>query len=175
MREKNAHSWVEAWIDGEGWRTFEPTPPSDASLRRATPGARAFFDWIAASWDRTLEAIGRASLRDLMLVLAAFVALFALVRSIRARRDRARRAAGQFVADRPLPCLDRLERVLATRGAERAPSEPLERWAARLRDTAFADAAAPIARYCALRYGGVGDERGVAEALDAYAATIQSG
>jgi transglutaminase-like putative cysteine protease len=28
IRASDAHSWVEAWIDGAGWVTFDPTPPA---------------------------------------------------------------------------------------------------------------------------------------------------
>ena len=27
LRASDAHSWVEAWIPGQGWVTFDPTPP----------------------------------------------------------------------------------------------------------------------------------------------------
>lgn len=27
VRSYNAHSWVEVWVDGKGWVTFDPTPP----------------------------------------------------------------------------------------------------------------------------------------------------
>ena len=27
VRASDAHSWVEAWIPGHGWTTFDPTPP----------------------------------------------------------------------------------------------------------------------------------------------------
>jgi transglutaminase-like putative cysteine protease len=27
VRESDAHSWVEAWMPGHGWTTFDPTPP----------------------------------------------------------------------------------------------------------------------------------------------------
>jgi transglutaminase-like putative cysteine protease len=27
VRASDAHSWVEAWVDGRGWMTFDPTPP----------------------------------------------------------------------------------------------------------------------------------------------------
>lgn len=29
VRERNAHSWVELWMDGQGWVRFDPTPRSD--------------------------------------------------------------------------------------------------------------------------------------------------
>lgn len=31
IRASDAHSWVEAWIPGRGWTTFDPTPPDDTS------------------------------------------------------------------------------------------------------------------------------------------------
>lgn len=30
VRASDAHSWVEAWIPGSGWMTFDPTPAADA-------------------------------------------------------------------------------------------------------------------------------------------------
>jgi transglutaminase-like putative cysteine protease len=35
VRASDAHSWVEAWMPGEGWVTFDPTPPDP----NAAPGA----------------------------------------------------------------------------------------------------------------------------------------
>jgi len=31
VRSSDAHSWVEAWISGHGWTTFDPTPPDPSS------------------------------------------------------------------------------------------------------------------------------------------------
>ena len=31
VRASDAHSWVEAWIPGHGWTTFDPTPPDFSS------------------------------------------------------------------------------------------------------------------------------------------------
>jgi len=53
VRQADAHSWVEAWIPGEGWRTLDPTPVGrDAAGPRPSPldGARAFFDALRARW-----------------------------------------------------------------------------------------------------------------------------
>ncbi|MCE5308931.1 MAG: DUF3488 and transglutaminase-like domain-containing protein [Acidobacteriales bacterium] len=41
IRASDAHSWVEAWLGGRGWTTFDPTPPD--------PSARA-----NSLWTRTL-------------------------------------------------------------------------------------------------------------------------
>jgi hypothetical protein len=37
IRASDAHSWVEAWIGGRGWVTYDPTPPD--------PNARALTVW----------------------------------------------------------------------------------------------------------------------------------
>lgn len=31
VRERNAHAWVEVWLDGQGWVGFDPTPRSDGA------------------------------------------------------------------------------------------------------------------------------------------------
>ena len=31
IRASDAHSWVEAWLDGRGWTTFDPTPPDPSA------------------------------------------------------------------------------------------------------------------------------------------------
>ena len=45
IRMADAHAWVEAWIPGQGWVTFDPTPSDRARDRlgnwgktRAIPG-----------------------------------------------------------------------------------------------------------------------------------------
>jgi len=55
VRQSNAHAWVEAWIDGEGWRSFDPTPPSGRPV--STPRSLAHYfrqGWeaVAFRWDR---------------------------------------------------------------------------------------------------------------------------
>lgn len=34
VRQENAHSWVEAWIEPHGWLTFDPTPADGLGSRR---------------------------------------------------------------------------------------------------------------------------------------------
>ncbi len=51
VRASDAHSWVEAWIAGHGWTTFDPTPADPGS---AGEGALArlslFFDAAEQFW-----------------------------------------------------------------------------------------------------------------------------
>jgi hypothetical protein len=51
VRASDAHSWVEAWIPGRGWTTFDPTPPDPG----ATQGmfltrVSLFFDAADQFW-----------------------------------------------------------------------------------------------------------------------------
>jgi len=41
IRASDAHSWVEAWLPGHGWATFDPTPPDPS------PGANALLIKLA--------------------------------------------------------------------------------------------------------------------------------
>jgi transglutaminase-like putative cysteine protease len=54
VREGDAHSWVEAYIDS-GWRTFDPTPPSGAQPLEPPGGAyyylRDFVEALSQRWN----------------------------------------------------------------------------------------------------------------------------
>jgi protein-glutamine gamma-glutamyltransferase len=58
VREGDAHSWVEAYIDSAthaGWRTFDPTPPSGAQPLEPPNGiyyyARDFVEALSQRWN----------------------------------------------------------------------------------------------------------------------------
>ena len=62
VRQGDAHSWVEAYIDGVGWTRFDPTPPSGAQPLMETSGMLATVrdileamgkTWIGASYATT--------------------------------------------------------------------------------------------------------------------------
>ncbi len=61
VRENNAHAWVEAYLAGEGWRIFDPTPPAG---RPAAAGEGGFFlmqqawDFVLFRWDRYVLTFG---------------------------------------------------------------------------------------------------------------------
>ena len=56
VRDRDAHSWVEAWFDGIGWVTFDPTPT-------ATP-ARSLIAAIADPDDAAASDSARRRRRD---------------------------------------------------------------------------------------------------------------
>jgi hypothetical protein len=53
VRASDAHSWVEAWIPGRGWTTFDPTPP-DLSAHSLTLLSKAalYLDAIETFWQQ---------------------------------------------------------------------------------------------------------------------------
>ena len=56
VRQGDAHSWVEVWLEGSGWTRFDPTPPSDAAPRSELTGVlavmRDFVEALGQRWSR---------------------------------------------------------------------------------------------------------------------------
>ncbi|MCS6901365.1 MAG: DUF3488 and transglutaminase-like domain-containing protein [Myxococcales bacterium] len=55
VRQRDAHSWVEAYLDEMGWVTFDPTPPAFSAPPREKGMASLLRDVLDASnqrWDR---------------------------------------------------------------------------------------------------------------------------
>jgi len=50
IRASDAHSWVEAYIPGEGWMEFDPTPPGGGQSRTAWSRAMMYVDAMASFW-----------------------------------------------------------------------------------------------------------------------------
>ncbi len=60
VRQSDAHSWVEAWVDNLGWRRFDPTPPQ-ANLTAGEFGGvghliRDLIEAAAQRWSRHVES-----------------------------------------------------------------------------------------------------------------------
>jgi len=61
VRQAHAHSWVEAYIPGKGWLSFDPTPPAPIGAEsRETTFSRS-MDWVRLNWQRYVI---KYSLRD---------------------------------------------------------------------------------------------------------------
>ncbi len=51
LREKDAHTWVEVWIQGKGWMPFDPTPASGFSPRPSPFRRwRLLWDYLQFRW-----------------------------------------------------------------------------------------------------------------------------
>ena len=173
VRDRNAHTWVEAWV-GDRWISLDPTPVSDAGSLRRTSNWEDFSEALSLAWDRTIGFIASISLASFGIFSGVTaIALIILRRFLRRRSER--RRSGLRAASRPLPAFEALAAALARAGFVRTESEPLERFARRLDDAGepwSSDVADALARYADLRYGGIGEERTIATRLEALAQKI---
>lgn len=167
VRRWNAHAWVEAWVEGSGWQTWDPTPPSAIAANKP-----ANTPWLGAMLDVVLSGLltrwldtpsGPWIVRGGLALVALVVFRKRLVNLVRGSK----RARRQDDPDVPPQVLADLLRRLAQSGYVRSSSEPLERFARRLRQTPGMDPVVPdsIERYTRLRYGDEGDPGSIESGL----------
>ena len=61
VRQTHAHSWVEAYLPGQGWRVFDPTPPDPAVAENSAHSLERSLDLLRLYWQRYVM---RYSLKD---------------------------------------------------------------------------------------------------------------
>jgi len=169
VRERDAHTWVEAWLPPEGWRTFDATP---AEAPRRPSLAFELGDAASMGLLHLLDALRAMTLAETTFALAGALALWAVVRALNARRGKAARRAPGTRTSAPAYFL-RFAAALARAGHAREPSEPLERLARRIA-AVEPEAAHLLERYAALRYGGVGDALELEAEMDGCSARMRS-
>ncbi|HYO97803.1 MAG TPA: transglutaminaseTgpA domain-containing protein [Polyangiaceae bacterium] len=167
VRDRNAHSWVEAWVPDQGWTTRDATPTEALAqnLEHESSYAASSLDALLVAYDDLTQWLESLSVRQTSLAWLGGVAVLVVLvaRGARRRRDE-REIVPEDAA--PLPVLQRLLTTLARDGHERRPEEPIERLAARIPDDAGARL---LQRYTALRYGSVGDAPELARDVDTHA------
>ncbi len=55
IRERDAHAWVEAYIDGKGWVTYDPSPREAEAAGdhfHVALAVRQYWDYVGLRWDK---------------------------------------------------------------------------------------------------------------------------
>ena len=68
VRQSDAHSWVEAAVDGV-WRRYDPTPPV---LIKSQTTFTLYMDMLVLMWDRYVVGFSRSDQKDLLRKYQAF-------------------------------------------------------------------------------------------------------
>jgi transglutaminase-like putative cysteine protease len=170
VRERNAHAWVEAWVEGQGWTMRDPTPGDQLSQNREHEAgyAASAMDALRVGYIDLTDWLGRLTVQQ---TAVAWLAGFAVLVWIVARGARRRRKGTALVPadEAALPFLEQLFSTLARIGYPRREDEPVERLAARIPDPHVARL---LERYAALRYGSIGNAQALAHDIAVYAKSI---
>lgn len=170
VRERHAHAWVRAWVDG-AWRDFDTTPPAWFAAEAAqAPAWTPLADLWSWSRYRLSAWSARASERgwaDALLWLALPLFAWLAWRTLRGRRadtvpanDAATRADARPGRDSEFYLI---ERRMAELGRPRRASETPDEWLARISGEAGVDAPA-LRQIMRLHYRHRFDPAGLPEA-----------
>jgi len=165
VRQRNAHTWVEAWVEGRGWVTVDPTPPGPLEYEPSM--VTSLLDLVPAYAEKGLEAFAAMSALQLGGIVGALVGIWMLVRLVRRVRRRVVVRGSEADYRAPEAAFVRLMATLEKCGFTRAGGETLEHFANRVAGTRRegVDAAVLIREYGVWRYGRRGDMAAIANRM----------
>lgn len=135
VRERHAHAWTRAWIDGQ-WIDVDTTPPgwfnADAQGASRAQGLADLWSWGVYRYARWRVEEPAAYRNSALLLIALLAAILIWRLFIREPFAAARGGRVLAAAPRSQPGADsefyRIEAWLARAGAARAPHESLSAW-----------------------------------------------
>ncbi len=154
VRLKHAHAWIEVYLEGKGWVTYDPTPPGvlDDPARHSS-WAKSLLEWMSNQWRKFFnffslsptEMMARVrgffalwTWRD-YLKLAILLALWGLWQRLKKRK---KRVARKTVSESPYqagrneqltPSLERLMEFIEAEDWRRQEWETPAQWVTRLK------------------------------------------
>ena len=176
VRQRNAHTWVEAWTARNGWQTFEPTPSDQllADLPRHSSLLPAVIDFIAETFRLAGAVVADMTLGQIALAAGLLLSAWAAMVFIRRRRMRNRMMPSAIRTYSSVPdAIQRLTLTLAAMGQPHRDSEPIDRYVIRVvaeipmgaRGDALVDL---IGQYNRWRFGAMGDGQSISAGIDAW-------
>jgi len=139
VRQRHAHAWASAWIDGR-WTSVDTTPPdwfeAEAAGDSAWTAVSDLWSWLRYRWGRMTEEMDRTEGAIMIGVAALLLAAWFGWRLMRGRA--AVRTQARVTATERIPSAGadsefyRVEARLAAMGWERPRSEALSDWLDRI-------------------------------------------
>ena len=168
VRERHAHAWVRAWVDGR-WIDLDTTPPvwfsAEARDAPRTQRLTDLWSWATyryARWQSAEPAAHTISALVLVVPLAVILIWRLLIRNPLAAGRKSREFAatrrGQPGADSEFY---QIEALLTLAGCARAPHEPLSNWLIRIGREHADINVAPLQELLRLHYRYRFDPRGL--------------
>ena len=164
VRSRDAHAWAEVYLDG-GWEEIDPSPQNSLEQGATASFLQGARDDLSVFWER----YGAQTLAGVLLLVFVGIQIRTLLRGRKPRQEEITAGWVEGPPDWLLPLLE----ALATVELVRAPSEPVEAFAARVQATGRAEAGDLLRRYAAFRYGGQGEAAQLAQVAGAWAGATE--